>query len=126
MKNQPIYVKLIYCSYVILFLIGGLVHWRDILHGGVFPYKDIPFIFNFYLTSLAIFDFIVIVFLFAKPIYGIPGAVLIMATDLIIDFYVGYHYWDINLEVNFRLQSLVIVGLFIFISTPFLLKRIKE
>lgn len=126
MKIKQTYVKPILVIYSLCFFSGGLRHWIDILNGGIFPYKNIPFIFNFYLTSLAVFDFIVIILLVASPIYGLVLALFIMVTDLMTDFYVGYYYWRINLESNFGLQLLVIFGLFVFISAPLLIKQIKN
>jgi len=125
-KTQPGFIKVMFFIYAICFLIGGLRHWVDILHGGMFPYNTIPFIFNIYLTSLAIFDFIVIVLLFIRPIWGLLLAISIMASDLITDFYVGYHYWNINLQTNLGLQLLVAFGLFVFISAPLLIKCLKK
>lgn len=81
--------------------------------------------FNFYLTSLAVFDFIVIFFLLVSPVYGLLLAIFIMVTDLMTDFYVGY-YWGINLESNLGLQLLVLFGLFVFISAPLLIKNYKK
>lgn len=125
MRSKQVFIKLIFTIYIICFFSGGLRHWIDILNGGIFPYKNIPFVFNFYLTSLAIFDFIVIVLLVARPIWGLLLALFIMVTDLMTDFYIGYYYWGINLESNHALQLLVIFGLFVFISAPLLVKQIQ-
>jgi hypothetical protein len=89
---------------------------------GFFPTKNIPFIFNFYLTSLAIFDFAVIVLIFIRPIYALILAIVIMASDLSVDLYAGYSYWNNSLATNLGLQLLLVFGLFVFISAPLLIK----
>lgn len=119
-------IKCVLYFYVVCFLGGGLRHWLDIARDGLFPYKTVPFIFNFYLTSLAVLDFIVIILLFIKPIYALILAMLIMASDLLVDFYVGYNYWGINLSTNINLQLLLIFGLFVFISAPLVIKQLKK
>ncbi len=126
LKSLPLFIKVTFLIYATCFLIGGLSHWIDILDGGVFPYKNIPFIFNSYLASLAIFDFIVVLLLFIRPISALLLAICIMVSDLIVDFYVGYHYWGINIQTNLRLQLLVTFGLFVFISAPLLIKYLKK
>lgn len=134
MKNKPGFkwhalpnlIKLLLSIYMGCFLIGGLRHWLDIGRDGLFPYKNIPFIFNFYLTSLAIFDFTVIVLAFIRPVYALVLAIVIMASDLSVDLYVGYRYWNTSLTTNLGLQLLLVFGLFVFISAPLLIKWLKN
>lgn len=118
-------IKSVLYFYSLCFLVGGLRHWLDIARDGIFPYKALPFIFNFYLTSLAIFDFIVILLLFTRPIYALIFAILIMLSDLLVDFYVGYQYWHISLLNNTGLQLLSMFGLFVFVSAPLIIRRLK-
>lgn len=60
------------------------------------------------------------------PLYGMLLAILIMASDLIVDFYVGYNYWHISLMTNTRLQLLLTFGLFVFISAPLLISWLRN
>jgi hypothetical protein len=49
-----------------------------------------------------------------------------MASDLSVDFYVGYRYLDWRLATNLGLQLLLVFGLFVFISAPLLIKWLKN
>ena len=119
-------IRIILFIYIICFFVGDLRHWLDIMHDGIFPYRNIPFMFNLYLTSLAILDFVTIVLLLMKPIHGLLLAVFIMATDLMTDFYIGYNYWHINIQTNRGLQLLTMFGLFVFLTAPFLIKNLRN
>lgn len=125
-KAMPTIVRLLLLVYATCFLIGGLQHWLDIFNGGLFPYQSLPQVLNIYLTLLAAVDMVISVMLFIRPVAGIWLAMLIMASDLPIDFYSSYFYWNVTLEANMRLQLLVIFGLFVFISAPLLMRWIKN
>lgn len=121
--NSKKWVNVLPIIYIVCFFIGGLRHWLDIAAHGVFPYKTIPFIFNFYLTSLAILDWVVILLLLIKPLYGLLLAIVIMSSDILIDLYLGYTYWNIGLSNNIGLQLLLIFTLFIFFTAPLMVKK---
>ena len=126
-KKFPIFIKLILIVYAICFLGGGLRHWVDIINGGLFPYNDVPFIFNFYLTSLAILDFIVIMLLLMRTISGLLLSILIMATDLPVDLYLCNRYWEnCSFNANHGLQLLTLFSLFVFISAPIVIFKLRK
>ncbi len=121
-KTLPGIVKLFLLIYATCFLIGGLQHWVDIFNAGLFPYHSLPRLFNIFLTLLAAVDVIVSIMFFIRPIIGLSLAILIMASDLFVDFYASYFYWHITIVENKKLQLLVIFGLFVFISAPLLIR----
>lgn len=123
--EYPPFVKSTLYIYAICFIFGGLRHWLDIMHGGMLPYKDIPIYFNLYLTSLAIFDFVAVVLLFLRPIYGLILALLIMTSDLLVDFHLSYGYWHVSLLENSGLQLLTLFGIFLFFTAPVIIKFFK-
>ena len=125
-KALPMSIKAILYIYIICFLAGSIKHLGDIVQGGMFPYKGIPFLFNLFLTSLTLFDLAVIVLLVMVPFYGVILANLIMVSDLLVDFYVGYSYWNTSLSTNKSLQLLVAFGLFVFTSGPLIIIWLKK
>jgi hypothetical protein len=125
-KTLPKPIKAILFIYIICFFGGSLSHLADILHGGIFPYKNVPFIFNFYLTSLTILDLLTILLIFISPLYGVLFADFIMVSDLSIDFYLSYIYWNTSILTNHTLQLLVAFGFFVFISSPFLITQLRK
>ncbi|MBA2654854.1 MAG: hypothetical protein H0U71_07295 [Gammaproteobacteria bacterium] len=123
-KKRLIFVKIFMTIYGICFIFGGLRHWLDIMHAGILPYTGIPPFFNFYLTSLAILDFMVVIMLLLRPIHGLIFAVIIMASDLLIDFHLSKTYWHTSLFENIGLQLLAMFGIFLFFTAPFIIKCI--
>jgi hypothetical protein len=131
-KKIPSLIRFVLYFYGACFLQGGVRHWLDIANGGIFPYTnfnggpDIPFIFNLYLASLAIIDLIVFMLIFLRPIYGLALAVIVMASDLLVNFHVLYTYSDIRLSENWMLQCLLLFGAFVFFSAPIIIIRLKK
>ena len=121
-QDIPNKIRILLFIYILCFLSGGVHHWLDIIKIGIFPYRNVPFIFNLYLTSLAIFDFVVIWLICVRPIMGLLLAMVIMLSDLVVDSYVGYKYWNISLSTNLGLQLVVAFGIFVFISSPMIIK----
>lgn len=125
-KTKPRMIRGFLIFYAICFLIGSLQHGMDIFQGGLFPYTSVPRLLNIYLTSLVAVDLMIAILVLIRPIAGLMLAMLIMASDLFVDFYASYFYWNTSIMTNTRLQLLVGFGCFVFISAPWLMKEIKK
>ena len=125
LKSQSLLINSIIVCYAICFLIGGLSHWYDISNNGILPYKDLPLILNVYLTGLAVFDLVIAILMFIRPVFGVCLSIIVMLSDLFVDFYANHYYWHTNLTNNSRFQLLLVFGMFVFVSAPLLITRLK-
>jgi len=106
------------------FLVATVNHVRDIWYGGFLPYSYAPLAFNVYWTSLTLLDPLAIILLCYFPHQGMMLAVLIMASDIPINLYVTYAYWDSDIYSNWLLYGQILFGIFLFATVPIAWKRV--
>jgi hypothetical protein len=121
---QPLWIRLTVLTYALC--LGGATynHVMDLVRGGFLPYTNTPLPFNVYWTSLTFFDSLAILLLFVFPRWGILTTVMIMVTDIAVNTYSTYHFWDLTIGTNVFLQLQILFGVFVFITSPLMLRRL--
>lgn len=69
---------------------GGAAHVIDIIRGGMFPYRGMPFPINAFWTSLAILDFAAAAMLWKHRNIGLLLTAAIMSADVTVNSYASY------------------------------------
>lgn len=97
------------------------------MRDGLFGYSYVPLPINIYWTLLTILDPLAIIFLIFLPFYGMALSVLIMASDIAVNFSVTlYSYFQTGIFSDGLLWAQVAFGLFVFVTVPIPWKRIKN
>ncbi len=118
-------LRLIFAIYSLGFLYGTRNHLIDIYRDGLFGYTYVPWPINLYWTLLTFFDPLTILFLIFKPLWGISLAILIMASDLVINLSVSfYFYQQTGIFTNGLLTMQISFALFVFFTSPYAKKKI--
>lgn len=129
-KSYPVWIKIILAVYMIAFAAATWNHVADIIVGGLFPYNkfwDAPCWMNVYWTSLTILDplAIMVLLFYLRP--GLLMYFIIMFSDVAINVYANYTFWNIPILENFFLLNQVFFLLFLCATAPFILKhRVSE
>jgi len=123
-SDYPRMVKLIFVIYMLCFLWATKNHILDIWRGGFLPYTEAPLVFNIYWTSLTLLDPLAIILLYYFPYYGMVLAVLIMVSDIAVNLYATYSFWNSDIFTNRSLQLQILFGIFLFLTVPILWKKI--
>lgn len=120
-------VRLVLTIYAIGFLYGTRNHLRDIFQDGFLGYTYVPWPINLYWTLLTFFDPLTVILLIYRPLWGIFLAILIMASDLLINLSVTfYFYQQTGIFTNDLLAMQISFGLFVFLTAPYVKKKIIE
>ena len=86
MKTWATSLTLFFCLISACFIGASFNHTRDMVLGGVFPYRSVPFFFNAFWTSLALIDLgVPLAFLCGKPKLALALAVVIMTIDVVVN-----------------------------------------
>jgi hypothetical protein len=109
--GRPILLLLAFC------LLGaGFGHVIQLWQGGWLPYRFAPVSLNAYWTALTFFDPLAAVLLLWRPRIGLIAALLIISSDVAINFfarfYLGFHLSTLALA----LQSTFLVAIIVVIS----------
>ena len=79
--------KLIYCVYILAYVIAASTHTRDLLIGGFLPYDGYPLWANIFWTSLTVADPVAIIILLLSLRKGVITYAVIIFSDVIINVY---------------------------------------
>ena len=123
-SDYPRTVKLVFVIYTLCFLWATKNHIIDIWRGGLLPYNYAPLAFNCYWTSLTLLDPLAIVLLYYRPYQGMVLAVLIMISDIAVNLYATYTFWNGDIYTNRLLQLQILFGIFVFSTVPIVWKRL--
>lgn len=127
-KQYPVEVKIILIIYSIGFLTGTYTHLQGILTHG-FLGQNAPLFFRIYWDSLTFFDPLAAVLVWVKPKWGILLAILIMASDILINSFAytrGVFMEPVPEMVPTDLFLQALFGTYIFITAPFVLGKLKK
>ena len=95
MKTLTAPLALLFCLISACFIGASFNHSCDIVLGGVFPYRSVPFFFNAFWTSLALVDLSVpLAFLCRKPNLALVLAIIIMTVDVVVNTVFATLYRD--------------------------------
>jgi len=120
-------VRFIFAVYIFGFAYGTRNHIVDILADGWLGYDFVPFPINLYWTLLTFFDPLAIFLLLSFPLAGIILSGLIMASDIAINTGVTvYFYYQTGIFSLDRLPLQIAFGIFVFLTSPIVWRRIKE
>ena len=125
-RPYPLWIKIILAVYMIAFAAATWNHAADIMTAGLFPYDkfwDVPCWMNVYWTSLTILDplAIMVLLFYLRP--GLLIYFIIMFSDVAINVYANYTFWNIPLLEHFFLLNQVFFLLFLCATAPFILKH---
>jgi len=98
----------------------------DIVHGGFLPYEKHPMALRLYWTSLTLFDPLAIVLFYLSLPKGLYLVVAIMVSDVVINFYATYTFWNSSFSQNTSFQMQLFFGIVVVITVPFILKYMKR
>ena len=105
------------------FFLGASAHAYDILRRGFLPYKGAPFPMNIYWTSLLVLDLLVVGFTYARPRIAALLAVALMVSDIVVDCYAVSALDHQRIVTNFRLDGILLFGVFVFVTAPLIWKH---
>ncbi len=114
--------RLIIAVYIIALAIGTWTHVRDIIDGGVFPYRYAPLWLNTYWTALTLFDPLAIMLLCTRLRFGVILTLAIMLTDVAINSYATAAIWKIPFAENIYLLLQAAFLAFVLLTAPRLLR----
>lgn len=119
--------RLLVALYSFGFLYGTKNHLVDIQQDGFLGYTYVPWPINLYWTLLTFADPLTVFLLLSFPLWGLKLAVLIMASDILINSSVTfYFYQQTGIWGDGRLGLQVAFGIFVFTTYPYLRRKIIE
>lgn len=120
-------IRIIFAIYALGFLYGTRNHLIDIYRDGFLGYTYVPWLINLYWTLLTFFDPLTVILLLFFPLGGILLAILIMASDLIINLSVAFYFYQrTGIFSNGLLSMQISFGLFVFLTSSYAQKRVTN
>ncbi len=127
LKDFPLPLRIIILINALCFLFGGITHCVHIWIGGLFPYNSVPFVFNAFLTSLAIIDFIICALFIKRTIWGFILSLIVITIDLPSNVYLCHYYWkDCHVWSNSGILLLMSYALLLGISVIYFIVHLTN
>lgn len=125
MRRTPLWVVTVVCAIAAgLLLVGAVVHVTDLLHHGLQAYDWAPGWLNLYWSSLAFLDPLAAALLISGKRRGTDLACVIVATDLIANWYATYTIQSSSLAAQPGLQRLLAFTALVLGTAPFVRRHL--
>lgn len=109
-RNQKVFITI----YILFFSIGTTTHIRDIIIGGILPYRDFALWANIYWTMLTILDPMAILLLVLNVEAGVILSLIIISSDVVINLFFTIYRGGLSNVVNIYMIGQFTAFVFIF------------
>ncbi|MFI0217674.1 hypothetical protein [Streptomyces lydicus] len=110
---------------VVLVFVGAASHLADVVRSGLHPYSWAPDWLNLYWSSLALFDSLAALLLVSGRRAGVDLTCVVMATDLMANWYAAYGVQHSDFFAQPGLQRLTAFTLLVLATGPFVRSRLS-
>jgi hypothetical protein len=118
-------VGLVTVYVVVLVVVGAASHIADLVLSGPHPYRWAPDWLNLYWSSLAVFDSLAALLLVSGRRAGVDLTCVVMATDLMANWYAAYGIQHSGFFAQPGLQRLAAFTLLVLATGPFVRSRLS-
>ncbi|GHG12848.1 hypothetical protein [Streptomyces zaomyceticus] len=123
--RTPLWVVIVVCAVAAGLLVGTVTHVTDLLHHGLQAYDWAPRWLNLYWSSLALLDPLAAVLLIRRRRRGADLACVVLATDLIANWYAIYGIQGSGIADQPGLQRLVAFAVLVLGTAPFVRRHLS-
>ncbi|MEU5209076.1 hypothetical protein [Streptomyces sp. NPDC020742] len=125
-SRAPWWVVALVTVYVaVLVFVGAVSHLTDLIRSGLHPYSWAPDWLNLYWSALAAFDSLAALLLVLGRRAGVDLMCVIMATDLMANWYAAYGIQHSDFSAQPGLQRLAAFTLLGLATGPFVRSRLS-
>jgi hypothetical protein len=123
-RTSPWVVALLFVYIAGLLFVGATSHIADLARGGLHPYPWAPDWLNLYWSFLAVFDSLAALLLVCGRRSGVDLACVIVATDLMANWYAVYAIQRSDVFAQPGLQRLTFFALLVLTTGPAVRSRL--
>lgn len=125
-RQAPRWVVALVAVYVVvLVFVGAASHIADLVHSGLHPYSWAPDWLNLYWSSLAVFDSLAALLLVSGRKTGVDLTCVVVATDLMANWYAAYGIQHSDFFAQPGLQRLTAFTLLVLATRPMVRSRLS-